>query len=402
MPYAANTTETLTRNYEYYTEAREKLHFLEQMEAEQTALDTAYANTLMTKELFANEAIKLHEKVPESGKFLQMLANALTDESVVVEECYRMGSFEPLMASYILPLSTLRSDVSNPIEAAVTTVHNLDLLEEFTVPLHNYAKGMLLSGANAYGAFYAVRGGVPSSLTRLGVPQLSHSERSDIDILVSTADIHAIGQCIEAYIMSGVISVNERKRYLKFLKLFEKGEADIFSLRSYYEDVEQSVHFMTKETVSSICNLQPIRNHIAKDGLNYSIVRDFRPNIPGNVRKYGAYPINDLLGLKQEHFSPSIQRIGSTDSGYPDDYLCENTVGGPAVIGHQRTYYMGVFSFFLSVGPVVLIDRDGEFSADISKLQNNISLTLDGKKPTNIPRQEHMTRASLSKILSML
>jgi hypothetical protein len=398
----AGTDITLAESYAQYQHIREHLHTLELTDGVEAVLhESVRQEALRAAGVVARAAITLYNQSASTTEFLQHVRDELLSSSHFAEEGHRMGTDDAMLGAYLLPLSQLRDDIPSPIEAIYATANNLAIVDKFKTSVEEAADGMLLTGAHAWGGFYAVRGGVPEILRYEGVPQLPYGEISDIDLLVTADTVETLGQCVEKFISDGLVEPNERDRFMIFTQLHAQGEADIFSLRSHYDHVEQSIHFVTKEVITQICSMTPARIHTARADFQYGIIRDFRPNIPGNIKKHGSYPLGDLKGLQKVSFSPRIREITSED-GIILGYLSETTVGGPATVAREATYYIGVLAFFMAIDPVILFDKTGELKSSCSALQQGIAAILQGAKPRFIPRQERMSEHALDRIQRML
>lgn len=397
-----DTSITFGESYAQYQDTRDRLHTLELTSGTEPVLqEAALAETLRAKASVAKAAISLYNQSASTAEFLQKVEDGFLSSPHFAEEGYRMGTDDAMLGAYLLPLSQLRDDIPSPIESIQATAKNLAIVDTFKASAEEVADGMLLTGANAWGGFYAVQGGIPEALRHEGISQLPYGEISDIDLLATADTVDELGQCVEKLIGDGLVEPTEKDRFTVFTQLHAQGEADIFSLRSHYGHVEQSIHFLTNEIVTQICLMTPPRVHTAGADLQYGIIRDFRPNMPGNVKKYGSYPMGDLKGLQEVSFSPNIRKITS-ERGRTLGYLSENTVGGPATVVKEVTYYMGVLAFFMAVDPVILLDKTGKLENGSRVLQQRIATILQGAKPRFIPRQERMPEHALDRIQRML
>lgn len=394
-------TPALAECYSLYQQVRDDLHTLELTEADAALQANALERTLNAKGQIARAAFALYANSGSTQEFMGKVEENLMSDPGFTEEAYRMGTDDAMLGAYLHPLSLLHDDIPSPVESICATARNLEIVRDFVRPVEGIATGMLMSGANAWGAFYAVKGGVPDVLKDEGVPQLPYGEISDIDLIVSADSIAELSLCVDSYVAAGLVEPRERERFAAYRKLYDRGEADVFSLRSYYREVEESIHFLPTEVVERICSMTGGRAHVDSNGLRYDIIRDFRPNIPGNVRRYGSYPLADVRGLRTTDFYPDLTEMQSHD-GSILGYLSESAIGGPAEVDGENTYYMGVFSSFFAVDPVLLIDRGGWLSQMSAMLHNNISKILNGAEVRFIPRQGRMAVHSLARIRHML
>lgn len=289
-------------------------------------------------------------------------------------------------------ISVSENEVS-PIEAIQATARNLAIVREFTSPVENLADGMLLSGTNAWGAFCAVRGDSNFEKGK-GEP----SRASDIDLLITSQSIDRLGDILQRYISLGLVDESESKRFLVFKDLYTSKKADMFSVRSNYGGVEESLHFIPMDVIDTICNLEPVADS-SKSGFDLDFLNDFRTTIPGNVRKYGGYPTGDLKGLRVESFVPIPQEIKYPGTNEVAGYITQNPVGGPKVVDGQQTYFMGVIPFFLTISPKLLIDKDNLLSRRITMLRSNIRTIMNDQEIQYIPRQERMPRRTRELVL---
>lgn len=280
----------------------------------------------------------------------------------------------------------------SPADSIITTAQNLEVASHFVDRVSRHKVGMLLSGAHAWGPFFAVHRGASS--------QSSESfsiKPSDIDFLVTYQTDRDLRDLIEDFADNELIPPLELERYQAFKKLKSTGEADLFSVRSYFGGVEESVHFMSSDLVERVCTLQPLRID-SETGIEYA--NDLRPNIPGNVTNHGGYPTGDLKGKTQPIFVPKLEQVLLDE--YTPNYISQTTVGGLTSIDHEASYFIGVLSFYLLIAPTILVDNQVGLYEMLTTYRKNIARLMNGKSPAYIPRQEKMPTATLERIKDSL
>ena len=123
--------------------------------------------------------------------------------------------------------------MDDTIEQKITE-RNLKIAEKFVVSVSEVARGILLTGSNAWGANYAV------------------NQNSDIDLLVVGDDIQTLERIIAKYISDGLLRDSEQARFEIFKELFLSGEVEMFSLIADYTGVAVSIDFLDTNTLRKI------------------------------------------------------------------------------------------------------------------------------------------------------
>ncbi|KKU90928.1 MAG: hypothetical protein UY23_C0005G0024 [Candidatus Jorgensenbacteria bacterium GW2011_GWA1_48_11] len=258
-------------------------------------------------------------------------------------------------------------------EAILATAKNLEIVEKFTEAASIFTESMLMTGSNAWGPFYAVKG------------------KSDIDLLI-TGDLNQLNQVVDNYVSERLIEPHEKQRFAVYRKLYEEKKVDQFSLISNYKNTAVSLDFLPIELVKDMADLNPLITRSYKDDLgliNVRIVREFRPNMP----RAEGYTIDNLRGSKNAIFHSNFEKIKYKQNII--GYLSETLVDGQAIYNKKPTYFLGVMSFFLGVNPVVLFDKNRKLTEAIKTLHSNVKKVMQKKKPVYITRQERMPKYSL-------
>lgn len=291
-----------------------------------------------------------------------------------------------------LGIPTLPFDTTTPTpyESIFTTYSNLQRAQDFTKAGKDTLTGMLVSGSTAWGAFFATKadGSVVPYKQVGGTP-----ERSDVDMIALAQDIEGIEATISAYVQQGLVESSELRRFVAYKSLHSTGQAKIYSVRTMHKSTEISIHFVTDETMCGIS--MAYTEHVSDSGI--SLLPDFRPNLPSNVRSNGpGYSIGDLKGLRSTHHKPKIHTV--TSGSKLQGYISESPAGTVIEAGKELTYSMGLLDFFLAVKPIVLHDTDGALATHIEQLRSTIAVIQDGVEPVVLPRQNKMTRHVLGEV----
>jgi len=264
------------------------------------------------------------------------------------------------------------------IEAKEKTIKNLAIIEKFVEPITKLAESMLLTGSNAWGAYYAV------------------TSKSDIDLLIIVNKIGKLGRIIRSYIKANLIDFKEQERFDVFKKLYRQNKANQFSIIQNYSGTLVSIDFLFSNTVKDIVSLGEM-NNINYKGINIRIVNEFRTNIP----KITGYSLDDLIGKKKIIYHPKFKEIKNNQNKIIG-YISETLVDGQVSKRNQTNYFLGVMSFFLAIDPVILLDKKTQLENSIKILQLNIAKMMNGKKLAYITRQERMSGKSLARIIKSL
>jgi len=160
--------------------------------------------------------------------------------------------------------------------------------------------------------------------------------------------------------------------------------------------VPVSIDFLFTGTLKAIASLSYMKSRNCEE-VEVRVVDEFRANIP----KATGYSLDDLGGQKNFIYHPKFKEI-KNDSGAVLGYLAETLIDGQKSQGEQTSYFLGVMSFFLSINPLVLVNKSGQLMNQIRTLQSNIAKLMGGRIPAYITRQERMTEDCLNKIKKSL
>lgn len=385
--------------YGDYCDQRNALHTLES-QGRSVESEAQLPVVLASKAEVAYQALRQYDrsKLPAQA-YMQDIREMLDDHPAAQEDALRIGADRAYLGAYLLPLSLEHEEIPSPAESIAATADNLAIVEEFVNAGKESGAGMLLSGSNTWGAFYAVRGGIPKELQECGVPQLGNDKFSDVDLMIVGDTVDHLEDILSRQIAAGLIPQAEHQRFNIFKDLYRQGKVDMFSLRSYYRGIEQSIHVIPGNTMEAITNIEPHRQLIHPSGAPINTVIDFRPNVSRHVRQFGAYPISDLRGLASYKVEGATEEVRDTEGVV--SYISRSPVGGPAIIDGEPTFLLGMVTAFMSNYPVVVLDK-ASISGRVRTLQKNIVSSLEGNPPTNIPRQERMTGQALKYVTDSL
>lgn len=372
--------------YAIYAAERDVLHALETAEH-----GTANQRTRVvdSKEILAGAAAHIHAKHRDMDAFKQYITQELRRAKGEYAEGHYTETI--LFREYTTPLS-LRETTPSPIESIMVTAENHTVAKEFAAVGQPTLTGLIMSGANAWGAYYAPRGKHPA----LG--ESKPGDRSDIDLLAIAPDISSVGSTLENYIAAGLVEKTERVRFEKFKKLHQQGKADVYSIRANYKGTEESIHFLTHDLVDAITSVQSIRAR-KEDGYKTNYLRDFRPNMPNNPHiNGGGYTVDDLKGLRVAVFKPQPTPV---EGGL--GCISESPLGTIHTIQGEQTYSLGLMDYFLAVLPKILVDTpDQRVASWVKRLQTTIAHVQKENDIVNVPRQLRMPKGALRDIQSTL
>ncbi len=280
------------------------------------------------------------------------------------------------------------SDIGEGLKA---TINNLRVASRITKVASSNSEGILMSGSNAWGTFFAVRGNMQGKLNLWQEENVSKREGpSDIDLMIVYSKAEGLKAVVQDLVADGLASKKEIKRFDVFEKMRE-GQADIFSARMNVNEVEVSLHFVPSAIVERMSNPAYSQRII-------SYIRDFRPNTSGNVRREGSYKMYDLKGAKTFDFHPRLEEVKDPVTQATLGYISDSPLGGFVKVGKKQTYYMGILPFFLLVAPTILHDPNGSLGDAHVRLRDQIRHVMNGQPAINIPRQEDMPDFILSKL----
>lgn len=282
---------------------------------------------------------------------------------------------------------------SNLKEGLKATINNLRVVSRVAEVLSSNAEGILMSGSNAWGAFFAVRGNMQGRLNLWQEESASKREGpSDIDLMIVHPKIEGLKAVVQDLAADGLASQGEVKRFNVFEKIHEE-QADIFSARMNVNEVEVSLHFVPSNILGRMSNPQYSQKKV-------DFIRDFRPNTPGSVKREGSYKLYDLKGLKTLDFHPKVKRFNDPATQATCGYISDSPLGGFVRVGKEQTYCMGILPFFLLVAPTIMHDSNGNLNNAHISLRNKIRLVMNGQPAKVIPRQEDMPDFVLNKLIT--
>lgn len=226
-----------------------------------------YEQRLRIRSKLARIALTLFEISNDLKEFEERLTELLSEAAQV--SLFDTTAF--LNGLGIGELNRLPENEPTPIEAAWNTMENLKIANEIKTTCQDTSSGIVVSGVNAWGHFFEVRGPVPEQLFNQTIELECRENPSDIDMLITCKTVEDIKTTVNSLIDQGILSTDELDRIDFFLKAYSAEEVDIFSVRSYYKGVEQSIHFITDEVLNRISKRQ-----CKKEGDSINFVRDFR------------------------------------------------------------------------------------------------------------------------------
>jgi len=306
--------------------------------------------------------------------------------------------FEQYIAAasvYPFLLNEKNEYIPSPMEAIWTTCENLKIIGHILNECKPYTSGILVSGSYAHGPFYSVKGGTPKLLVDMGMKPKKYSEFSDIDFLMTFSTLKQMRDMVLRLVGIGILDPKEKERMEYFEQLNQSRKVEVFSVRSYYGNVEESYHLILDSSLDKITSFDGRKDE--ESGLGY--LADFRENMPKTADSGGKYPFRDVLDQITIDFDP---KPVSVKAGSDIGYLSRIPVGGVVEFDDQgqahQSYIIGVLAFFLQVCPAVLHDRDGRLNKGIDQMRERIKGVLGGENPSYINRQNKMLPHILEKV----
>ena len=324
--------------------------------------------TKIGREEIARSVLTLYDQSPDpTSAICDSLEDQLTDDEVAALASPR----------YLAP-STQSAD--DPYEQLWSTLKNFSTASEYSEVIKETADGILLSGSTAWGAFYASRG--------------YGDKPSDVDLLCRLPDASAVRETVRNLYAGGLVVADELKRADKFIDLQESQTADIFSLRSFATGAETSMHFVTDDTMQKIVDFDTIPTD------KLLTIRDFRLNPSSNVKRDGHYLINILDHEENAFFMPDCEVLAGDEKEL--GYLADVPVHCLLSDGTEKSYAMGIISFFLSIVPAIIYDKQGDLADSIVDLQDKIADVQARRRVVNVPRIERMPAHTIRQINNSL
>lgn len=284
-----------------------------------------------------------------------------------------------------------------PGEAMLVTIENLVTARKYAKAMEDHVEGIAMSGSNTWGSFYAVRS------------EHSKEGRSDIDLVVEVADLEHMEAALNSLIEQGLVNtpretephiLDEQRRLQQFKSLYMQDAADIFSLRSFATGMEASIHFVPSHTMDEITAHSINMRTTTVDTHAITYIRDFRPNQARNAAN-GGYRIHDFRGFTDIRFTPEPITVADSDN-HVLGYISESPLGTTIETPKGKSYGLGVLTFFLSISPVVLAEKQGSMQRRIANMQRSIGETLGGARPEALIREDRMPEFARNAIKNAL
>ena len=384
-PYIADSPDALMNKFQkLYANYRIERKILHDKEKILNDSPKELRQVLQTKEELSKIAMALHnhsDSIEKLESLLRKLISTIGSES------------QYLTASYIYPFSLKTTNIRSPINSIWATLENLKIISEFAECSKDHANGMLCSGTNAFGAFYAVRGKTPQILINLGIKPDLYDSFSDIDLLISCENIHSMESLMERYVDNRLFENREKIRFMIFKKLFMENRADMFSVRAHHKGTEESIHFVFDSTLSEIANFAEKHK---KNGMGF--IADFRPNMP-KLTENGEYPITNTIS-GPDSFKTEIVEIKSSEE--TSGFLWQMPANGISENEGESQYKMGILAFFLLISPIILIDKNGVISSNLERLLRNVRGIIHKDKLVHFARRDKMALEIRTKVEKLL
>lgn len=391
QPPVSESTESLSGEFKVAYEKYRQVRKICQ-EAEGSA-DTEKADKLLKeileiKEQLSELIISIFSKFPSLEEFEKKLKEMLAEVgNVPIEEVN-----DYILGSYVYPPSLRHPNIRSPIESIWATLENLKIVAYFAKMAEKNAEGMLLSGGISHTPFLGVKGKVPEELVKEGAPQLAYREFSDIDLMLTFKNTSQMKSLVEDFVSANVFGEDELKRFKLFERLQQEGKADLFSVRSHYQGVEQSLHFLLQNTAETIVRGD---EPLSREGIRY--MRDFRSNLPRSFegKKYTAYDFKD--GGEVE-FPTHFEQVKYDELEQIAGYVSDTPTGGVVEKEKEKRYVVSVLSWFFLVTPTILIDKNNSLSSQVNEFQKRVKGLLGGKPPLITRCQQKMSKAAFKRL----
>ncbi len=271
-------------------------------------------------------------------------------------------------------LASFNEKAPDPLETILATAKNLAIAKRTAERLSPHADAIVLSGANAWGPFFAVKG--------KHFEKTRGEKASDIDLFGIFEDAEAVVEAM-SHLDATYGNPQVQQRALYFSEIFREGLADVFSVRMMIDGVEVSFHAYPRKTLEMIVKgLEPTNEK------QIGFVRDFRETLPGNVRIFGGYPTLDILSGKTELFLPAIQALPKQKS-----YICDAPTGRV----QPSSVSIGLTLFFLLIAPRPL-KTSPYFEQQQTQLLERVHKCIGRQDILHIFREERMTKEVLNEI----
>jgi hypothetical protein len=258
------------------------------------------------------------------------------------------------------------------------TSDNFKTVRIFIKVIQRFADGIFLTGSNAWGAFYAP------------------TYKSDIDLVVISKSAEQFKKIIHELVSKGLINSVEIERFSIYNKLYRAKLVDSFSIRVCYKNKWISLDFIPLKIVQLISKLKEIRTLKIRnrgDIVKIRVINEFRSNSP----KLRGYSLDGFNIRRKIKYFPIFEKVISKD-GVELGYISQSLVDANVSKNGKAFYFLGVFSFFFAIFPIILFDKYHQIEKIAETLRSNIINMINHKSIKYITRQERMS-ASVLKIV---
>lgn len=284
----------------------------------------------------------------------------------------------------------------SPYEAIVSTIELRKIGRETADLIKEHVVAVCQSGSASWGEYVSTRGQLKSD--PLGISQRELRDLkliSDVDMVVVVDLPQDAEKIVKSLVDAGRLDKSQIGRAHKYNELSQMGEVDMFSVRGFHKDVEQSYHIISRSVLEKLTDPKRVPAE------SITSLRDFRPDKPGSFRKYGGYPI---LGLEGSQIALLKKESLPADAANEElGYISESPAGGPIKIevnGEKEDHYaLGLIPTQLMYMPDVLHDTDNFFRGQIDRLFQSVASYLPKEEQFNVPRWERMPESFKKKLL---
>lgn len=320
---------------------------------------------VQTRQAIARSALQLYatsEPAAFNGALCAQLSDHLPEDAAIALEHPRQHQPDVPVAG-------------EPYESLWATTRNIEIANDHAAAIGDVVDGVLLSGSTSWAPFYDTRAFCENP--------------SDVDLLCKVQKGESVYEATARLTDAGLVSDFELLRAEHFVGAYNTDNADMFSLRSTMSGAKTSIHFLTKHTIDSICEIR-----LPEDG-SVTSKRDFRPNMPHKAKDNG-YEITHLDRKYSERYPANIKEV--VIDGQPLGFLSSSPVHGKAEHEQGTSYKLGLIPFFLAVAPAIVRDPTGSLQADITKLSTKIAQLQEGRPIVNLPRLHRMPEHTIRHI----
>jgi len=286
--------------------------------------------------------------------------------------------------------------IPSPYESILSTIELRRIGKETADLIKNYSVGILQSGSASWGGHISTRGQIREDPFGIEETKLREMKLiSDVDMIVVIEQPQDAIVVVEKLINEGRLGKNELARIKKYVELAEANDIDMFSMRGYHGNVEQSYHIITKKVLNELTS--PDR----PPSKTIPVLRDFRPDKPGSFKKYGGYPILGTEGRQIALLKKEPTPVDETNLNL--GYISESPAGGAVQIkvdGQETNdYALGVLTTQLMYLPDVLHDPEGFLRDQVDRVFLMIAPYLPHKSSFTVPRWERMPKSFKKRLL---